>query len=146
MINRAIGTGAIFGALGGGLLGLMVGCWLTFWGGNSSDLNLQAGIMIPFTSALYGLWAGVVLAIPALIVGTIAGDVAGRHDPVRARRVGAIGTFVAAVCTAAIAMRGADFVPSAYVYGVSAALYGGLVAWLRLPWIYAGRWKATLTG
>ena len=137
MTARALGTALIFGAIGGAALGLWSGWRLSTTGEGGAGVFVAVSVYIAGIGAL----VGVVIASAALIVGTIAGDIAGTRGARLARPVGATTTMLtttAAFATLLLIMGATRPDPTTVQLVLGCTLYGGAVAWLRLPWIYAG--------
>jgi hypothetical protein len=131
MTIRAIATALLFGSLGGGLPGLLVGVWSSLDPG--ADSTAQARLMILVGAVVIGALVGTAFAIPALIVAAIAADVAAGHGPWRSRVTGMTAAVLITVGAHFLVFRTFSIYPVALGFGA----YAALVAWLRLPWILA---------
>jgi hypothetical protein len=130
VIKRIFKTALIFGGAGGGALGATLGIGLAF--GESSENVLQR-VWGAFGITLFGALVGVVAAVPALFVAALAGSRAGRGD--RGRIVGTASALLLTLAAEALIFWGAIYNGWTIAIFGGAAIYGSLVAWLRLPWI-----------
>jgi hypothetical protein len=133
VIKRTLKTALIFGGAGGAALGATLGIGLAF--GESSDNMLQrAWGAVGIT--LFGALVGIVASAPALIVAAFAGSRAGRGA--RGRIVGTGATLLLTLGAEGLIFWGAIYNAWTIAIFGGAAVYGALVAWFRLPWIFEG--------
>jgi hypothetical protein len=140
IVSRSFVEALRFGATGGAALALSLLTYYAMWeASDPGTLELSELILPGLTVAALGALMGTPIAYGALILASIAADVAGRTHQVRTRLIGAAVALVATFVMLAGFNLARDMVPGAWTFvpPLLIGAYAAVVAWFRVPRILA---------
>jgi len=123
MVARALVEALRFGAVGGGLLGLVV----SLWPAGPDGVNALGGGFVPtLVVTLIGALIGILFAYPALIAGSIVADIIRPW-------VGPLVAFLMTLAGIELVFRYDDLSSPWVALPLGIATYAAVVAWFRIP-------------
>ncbi|MFL6091253.1 MAG: hypothetical protein ACJ71Z_14070 [Aeromicrobium sp.] len=130
MVKRGFFEALRFGAPGGAALGFILGLSLLLDRGGGT---IGAGILTCISLTLFGALVGLVVSFPALLAASAVARRLSGGRVSRARLLGCLTTLAATAAVTALVFTGAIYNASTVGIMAGIAVYGAVVAWLRVP-------------